>query len=212
MLGFIFGSICILSVGFGICCGNTELLGGAILDGAEAAVTVTLSLLGLMCLWNGLLRVFQKAGLIRKLSRLLAPLLRHFFPRAFQRGVGTEEITACISANLLGIGNAATPLALSAMEKLKTELPAPDTASDDMITLAVLNSAPLTLFPASLIALRRAADSADPFAVMVPIWIASAASALFALLLTRLLAVTSRKCPNRQIRFRRKANHKEDLH
>ncbi len=193
MIGNIFGVICVISTAFALITGNFTALGIAILDGAGAAVTLTLTLCGMMCLWNGLLNVFREAGLIGKLAKILSPVLRLFFPDACRTGHGTEEITACISANLLGIGNAATPLALTAMKELSRDASPSDTATPDMISLALLNSAPLTLLPTSLIALRRAAGSADPFAVVIPIWIASAASALFSLTLSRLFARTARK-------------------
>ena len=193
MLGKIFGILCIVSTVSALLTGNLPALGNAILDGAGAAVTLTLTLCGMMCLWNGFLNVFREAGAIRRLSVLLSPFLKRFFPDAYRTGHGTEEITACVSANLLGIGNAATPLALAAMKQLKKDAYPEDTASPDMITLCLLNSAPLTLLPASLIALRRAAGSADPFRIILPVWIASAASALFALLLSRILAIPVRR-------------------
>ena len=128
----------------------------AIPDGASGALEVIFSLVGMMCLWCGMMEVLREAGLIRRLSRLLSPFLRLFFPRAYQTGEGAEEICANVSANLLGIGNAATPLALRAMEKLQRHNPHPERASGEQITLAVLNTASVTLIPANLLALRRA--------------------------------------------------------
>ncbi len=184
MLGKIFGILCMIALIFGICTGRIAEVANAIPDGAAKALEVTLSLCGMMCLWCGVMEVLREAGWIRRLSRLLSPLLRLFFPNAYQTGEGAEEISACISANLLGIGNAATPLALSAMKKLQAHNPTPDVASGEEITLAVLNTASVTLIPANLLALRRAAGSDDPFAVMIPVWITSFFSALLALLLT----------------------------
>lgn len=195
MIGNIFGAICLISTVSALIFGNFTALGTAILDGTGAAVTLTLTLCGMMCLWNGLLNVFREAGFIKKLAKILSPVLRLFFPDAYRTGHGTEEITACISANLLGIGNAATPLALAAMKELNRDADPEGTATPDMITLTLLNSAPLTLLPSSLIALRRAAGSENPFSVVVPVWIASAASALFALILSRLFAGTVQKKP-----------------
>ena len=133
------------------------------------------------------MRVLTEAGVTKKLARLLRPLLRPFFPDAATRDEGMEEICANVSANLLGIGNAATPLALCAMEKLQRHNPTPDRASREQITLAVLNTAPLTCIPATLLALRRAAGSANPYLILIPVWITSAFCALLALLLTAAL-------------------------
>ncbi|MBQ9804921.1 MAG: spore maturation protein A [Clostridia bacterium] len=186
MLGKIFGIFCILALVFGACSGNLGAVANAIPDGAANAVQVLLSLCGMMCLWCGLMEVLREAGVIRRLSRRLAPLLRPFFPQAFATGEGAEEISACISANLLGIGNAATPLALEAMEKMQRHNPHPSRASGEQITLTVLNTASVTLIPANLLALRRAAGSENPFAIMVPVWVTSVLCAALALLLTTL--------------------------
>ncbi|MBR3893921.1 MAG: spore maturation protein A [Clostridia bacterium] len=184
MLGKIFGVLSVAGLLFGMFTGNTEALGDAVLDGASRAVEVTLSLCGMMCLWCGMMRVLQEAGVIRGLSRLLSPFLRLFFPQAHRTGEGIEEISANVSANLLGIGNAATPFALAAMEKMQKSNPHPDRATSDQITLAVLNTASVTLIPANLLALRRAAGSERPYAVLVPVWICSVLSAAMALFLT----------------------------
>ena len=186
MLGKIFGVLCLIALIFGILAGNITQLGSAVLDGAANAVTVTLSLCGMMCLWCGMMRVLSEAGVIRKLSRLLSPFLRCFFPDAARTGEGIEEISANISANLLGIGNAATPFALRAMEQMQKHNPHPERASGEQITLAVLNTASVTIIPANLLALRRAAGSETPYAIMVPVWITSILCAAMALLLTSL--------------------------
>ncbi len=184
MLGKIFGILCLLSVVFGFLGGRMTEVANAIPDGAASALQVVISLCGMMCLWCGMMAVLQEAGVIRRLSRLLSPFLRLFFPIAYRTGDGAEEISANISANLLGIGNAATPLALSAMKKMQAHNPNPKEASHEQITLAVLNTASVTLIPANLLALRRAAGSENPFAIMIPVWVTSILSAAMALLLT----------------------------
>ncbi|MBE6553444.1 MAG: spore maturation protein A [Ruminococcaceae bacterium] len=184
MLGKIFGILCLISLGFGIFEGNIIPMADAVIDGAAASVRLLLSLTGMMCLWCGMMNVLTEAGVIRRLSRLLRPILRFCFPKAAASGEGIEEISANISANLLGIGNAATPLALRAMEKLQRHNPDPSRASSEQITLAVLNTAPLTLLPANILALRRAAGSSDPYSIMLPVWITSALCTLFAVFLT----------------------------
>ncbi len=203
MLGKIFGIITLLSLLFGILNGNAGALGGAVIDGAAGAVKVLLSLGGMMCLWCGMMQVLSEAGLIRRLSRLLAPFLRFFFPEAARTGEGTEEISANISANLLGIGNAATPFALRAMEELQKHNPTPDRASGEQITLAVLNTASITLIPANILALRRAAGAENPYTIMVPVWIVSFLTAAMALLLSRLLCTRAcRRAEKKQGRSR----------
>ncbi len=193
MLGKIFGILCLVSLGFGVMEGNIAPMADAVIDGAAASVRLLLSLTGIMCLWCGMMNVLTEAGVIGRLSRLLRPLLRFCFPEASAREEGIDEISANIIANLLGIGNAATPLALRAMEQLQRHNPDPSRASSEQITLAVLNTAPLTLLPANILALRRAAGSSDPYAIMLPVWITSALCTLFAILLTVILGRLSRK-------------------
>lgn len=184
MLGKVFGILCIVSFLFAMLCGNTAALGDAVLDGAGVALDVTLSLCGMMCLWCGMMRVLSEAGVIGKLSRVLRPFLRLFFPTAAKTGDGLEEISATLSANLLGIGNAATPFALSAMQKMQLHNPHPTVATAEQVTLAVMNTASITLIPANLLALRRAAGSERPWAILLPIWITSVSCTAMALLLT----------------------------
>lgn len=184
MLGRVFGCMCLVSFFYALYIGNSEALLYATLDGASGAVSLIISLCGMMALWCGMMKVFEGAGLIERLSRLLSPLLRRCFSAAYKSGEGIGEISANISANLLGIGNAATPLALAAMKKLQAINPDKSTASADMITLAVMNTASLNIIPSTIIALRRAAGSTAPHSVIAPIWIVSAACALLALLLT----------------------------
>jgi spore maturation protein A len=120
-------------------------------------------------------------------------MLKCFFPDAYKSGEGIGEISANISANLLGIGNAATPLALRAMEKLQKNNPDREVASDDMITLAVLNTASLNIIPTTLLALRRAAGSTSPYSIIAPILITSCCCSLLALLLCKAMRTIKRR-------------------
>lgn len=173
--------------------GNPTVLTGAILDGAAKSVTLSLELCGMMCLWCGILRVFRDAGVLRGLSRLLSPVLRHIFPDAWKTGAGREEITAAVSANLLGIGNAATPYALSAMRAMDEVNPEPERASRDMVTFTVLGCASINLIPTTLITLLRSAGSSEPFAILVPVWICSFVCAAAGIVLSRLLTGDNEK-------------------
>lgn len=193
MLGKVFGVITALSLLIALITGNTAALGNAILDGAADAVTLTLSLAGIMCLWCGVMEVLRDAGLITKLARLMRPFLRVFFPDSCGEGQGAEEIAANISANMLGIGNAATPLALAALDKMQKNNPDPSRPTNDMVTLAVMNTASVNLLPTTILALRRAAGSADPFSVILPIWLVSSVCWLSALILARVVGGLSRQ-------------------
>ena len=192
MLGKIFGVFCTLSLLFGLLCGRLPEVAASVPDGAQRAVDVTLTLLGMMCLWGGVMQVLLDAGIMKKIARIFAPFLRRVFPKAYQSGEGYEEICATLSANFLGVGNAATPFAVAAMQQLQRHNPHPEKADDEEITLAVLSTASLTLVPANLLALRRAAGSAAPFAIMIPVWITSLCCAAFSLFLTSFLRIRRR--------------------
>lgn len=187
MLGTVFAILILLSVisaGIG---GHMQALSGAALDGAARAVSLTVSLAGMMGLFSGVLRLLSATGLLTRFSRLLRPLLRLLFPQAAKSGQGVEEISANLAANLLGMGNAATPLALAAMEKLQADNESPERATDDMVTLAVMNTAPLCLLPTTLLSLRRLGGAANAAAVLLPVWLVSLLCSLLAVLLSRLL-------------------------
>lgn len=192
MLGICFFILCFVAVLFTVFGGDPAALTGGVLDGAPRAMELMFSLSGAMALWCGIMRVLQEAGWMERLSRLLSPLLRHIFPHSWKDPDAREKITAAISANILGIGNAATPLALSAMEAMQKRNPTPKRATDDMITLAVLATASLDLLPTTLIALRRSGGSATPYTILPPVWITSFLCCVAAILLCRGMAWAGR--------------------
>lgn len=187
MLGKVFGVISLISVLFGIYNGRGAEMGEAVLQGASSAIELTLTLGGMMCLWCGVMQVLQQAGAVRALARLLRRPLGYFFPETARTGEGMEEVCGNLAANLLGVGNAATPMALRALEKMQKSNPEPRVATGDMITLTVLNTCSVSLVPSTVLSLRLAAGSHDPFCVVPLIWICSACCAALALLLTRAL-------------------------
>ena len=187
MLGRVFGVMVLTALGFGLCGGRGAEMATAVLEGASSAVQLCLALCGMMGLWCGVMRVLERAGAVRLLSRVLRRPLALFFPETAASGEGMEEICANLAANLLGVGNAATPMALSALEKMQRRNPTPEVATDDMIALTVLNTCSLSLIPSTLIALLHAAGATDPFAALLPIWLCSATCAALALVSCRLL-------------------------
>jgi spore maturation protein A len=192
MIGKIAGVIIAISVFFGVATGRGEMLGEAALDGAANAISLTVTLVGMMCLWCGILKVLREAGTIGMLTKITDPLLKMFFPEASKHKEISEDIAANIAANMLGVGNAATPLALSAMQKLQEINPDPNRASEDMITLAVLNTSSVSLVPSTVLAILRAAGASDPFSVVLPIWLTSFTCALVSLVLCRIAAFSCR--------------------
>ena len=155
----------------------------ALLQGGSEAVTLCLKMWGGYMFWLGLMEVGSRAGLMEGLSRLLAPVIKKLFPRA---GKAAPAITMNLAANILGMGNAATPMGIKAMSCLDRENANPLYASDNMCMLVVLNTTSIQLIPTTIIALRAAASSADPFSIILPIWISSLTAVLSAVSLAKL--------------------------
>ena len=137
-------------------------------------------------MWSGFMRIAKDCGLIDKLSRLCAPLLRRLYPDVDVESDAFRYISMNISANLLGLGNAATPLGLNAMKELKKQNPT-DTASDSMLTFVLMNTASIQLLPTTVAALRKSYGSQHPFDILLCVWITSALALTAGLLSSKLL-------------------------
>ena len=192
MIGKIFSVFSIISIATAITTGNTKELCQGILDGASKGVSLTISLMGIMVLWNGVMYTFKESGIIKKLSKLLRPILQRIFPRSFSENIANEEITMCISANLLGVSNAATPIAISAMKELDKVNGSPY-ASDDMITLAMTGCFCFNIIPTTLLAIRSSHMAKINYELIVPIWICSGTCMIFGVILSKIVSVRKRK-------------------
>ncbi len=191
MLGKIYSAIVIISVITAAFSGKMSDVSTAALTGAIEAVKFTLELIGVMCFWCGIMKVLESVGVIKLLAKFIFPVLKLLFPESCKSGKGINEISMNLSANLLGLGNAATPMGLKAMEKLKNE--GMTEASDDMVMLTVLNTASIQVIPTTLIAIRTMCGSVNPYEVVMPIWICSVITVIFAALLTRVWNFAARK-------------------
>lgn len=174
----------VVSAAFG---GNMEALSAAALSGCGEAVTLVISLTGMLCLWCGLMKIAQQCRLTEAVARLFRPLTRLLFPELPAGSPALQAICMNLSANLLGLGNAATPLGLAAMRELQKLNRQKDTASNAMVTFVVLNTASLQLIPTTCAVLRQQAGSAAPMEILPAVWLSSVASAAAALTLARLL-------------------------
>lgn len=179
----------------GICTGRLPEVSAAVLDGAAGAVTLAISLCGIMCLWSGLMRVAEECGAVRVMSAVLSPLVNFLFRGLEKGGRAAQLISMNLSANILGLGNATTPLGIQAMEAIKQEEGQPEgaPASDNMIMLTVLNTASLQLIPATAAAMRSARGADSPMDILPCVWIVSAYSLFIAVAAAKLLAWFSRR-------------------
>lgn len=181
MLNVIWGFIVVLSIFCSIVLGKTENLSNAFVDSAADAMELLMTLAGIMCLWSGLMKIAERSGLNAMIARFFAPLLKKLFPRLDKNSAAFEAICMNISANLLGLGNTATPLGLKAMKELHTMDGSDNTASDEMVIFVVMNTASLQLMPTMLGSLRASYGSTAPFEILVPVWISSACALTVAL-------------------------------
>ena len=153
--------------------GRGASLASSVLQGAQVGVTLAISLAGSLCLWSGVGRLMDAAGLTDLLAKFFNPLLQRLFPGTRKDSVLRRELSGNICANLLGLGNAATPMGIRAAKRMKQG----DQATDELCRLIVLNTASIQLIPANVAAVRSGLGCATPFDILLPVWITSFCSA-----------------------------------
>ena len=183
MLNYIWSVLVIAAVVCAVVFGNTQALSDAVINSGAAAVELIMTMAGVMCLWSGIMKIAQESGFTRLMARLFAPVLRLLFPGLDSNSAAFGSITMNVSANLLGLGNTATPFGLKAMRELHELNGGSDTASDAMIVFVVMNTASMQLLPTMLGTLRQSKGSKAPFEILVPVWISSACALAVALLI-----------------------------
>lgn len=142
--------------------GNVDAVTKAVFDGAKSGVTISFGLISILVFWLGMMRIAEDSGMLRMIAKLLRPIVRLLFPDIPKDHPAVGYIMSNMSANLLGLGNAATPMGIKAMQELQKLNPDPQTATPAMCTLLALNTASITLIPTTLIAIRMNYNSANP--------------------------------------------------
>ncbi|MBE6934040.1 MAG: spore maturation protein A [Ruminococcaceae bacterium] len=173
------GILCI-SVLCGVALGNGSALGAAVAQGAQAGVTLAVSIAGSICLWSGVGKLMERSGMTGFLSKLLSPLLFRIFPTTKKDSLAGSYLSANICANILGLGNAATPMGIQAAKRL-ADPNRPGLATDELCRLIVLNTASIQLIPANVAAVRASLGAAAPFDILPAVWITSICSAALGL-------------------------------
>jgi len=188
MLNYIWLAMVVVSVAVALLTGTLEPVTKAVLSRAETSVmTVMLPMAGMITLWMGIMRLVETSGLIHGIARLLGPVLRLVFPDVPKGHPALGSIAMNMGANMLGAGNAATPMGLRAMEQLNQLNPNPGVASNAMVMLLALNTSAITLIPASTIALLQARDAAHPTNIIAPSILASLGGTICAVMICKLL-------------------------
>ena len=173
--------------------GALEAVSAAVTEGAQRGVTLIIGIAGALMLWSALMELMRQSGLLDALTRLLRPLLRHIYPAAFAApDGGGEAIALNFTANLLGLGSAATPAGLKAAKAMARR--ARGTASDELCALVVMNTASVQLIPATVAAVRAGLGCKSPFDILPCVWLASLCSVSAGLLAAKLFARCSPRC------------------
>lgn len=186
MLNKIWPVFLIISFIYAIFSGRLPETNNSIFEYTTSAVNLCLTLVGTMCLWCGIIKIAMKTSIINKLIKLFKPLLKKLFPEISENDEVHKEISMNIIANLLGLGNAATPLGLKAMKSLQKTNKNKKELSNSMAMLIVLNTASIQIIPTTVIAIRNSLGSTEPTKMLVPIWIATICAAVAAVTATKI--------------------------
>ena len=196
MLNIIWPIFIIISFGYAIFSGNLDKLNESIFSSTSESVNLCINLLGTICLWNGIMQIANKTTIIDKLTNALKPLIKFLFPEIDKNSNVNKEISMNMIANILGLGNAATPLGLKAMRTMQKENKNKDTLTNSMIMFIVINTASLQIIPTTVIAIRSSMGSENPTSIVFPVWIATICAAIAGITATKLFISFSKKGKN----------------
>ena len=188
MLNKIWPFFIIISFIYSIYTGNISNVNNAIFDSAEQTVSLCITLLGTLCLWNGIMNIAVKTSLISKLTGVLKPLIKFLFPDLTNDKKISEEVSMNIVANILGLGNAATPLGLKAISSMQEKNKDKSTLNNSMAMFILINTASLQIIPTTVIALRSSLGSTNPSQIILGVWVATITAFLTAVILGKILS------------------------
>ena len=176
IMSWIWALLLLVSVVCALLSGRGSDLAAAVPQGAQAGITLAVSIAGSLCLWSGISKLMERIGLTEKLAKLLRPLLCRLFPSTREDAILRQYLSANICANFLGLGNAATPMGIQAAKRL-VDPHRPQVATDELCRLIVLNTAAIQLIPANVAAVRASLGCSTPFDILPAVWLTSICSA-----------------------------------
>ena len=188
MLNIIWPIFIIISILYSFLVGRVDEVNASIFESAESTVNLMLTFFGTICLWNGIMEIATNTTLIERLTKFLAPIMKVIFPDIKKEDKEYKEISMNMVANILGLGNAATPLGLKAMESMQEKNIEKDKLSDSMAMLIVINTASLEIIPTTVIAVRISLNSTNPTSIIIPVWIATIAAFTTVVILSKILS------------------------
>lgn len=187
MINFIWFFLLIFGIIFGLVTGKGDIISKSIIDSTESSVQLLIGLIGMMCLWSGVMKIAQRSGITEKLAKLLKPLLNLLFKDVSKNENAMGSILLNLTSNMLGLSNAATPFGIKAMEELQKINPKKDTATNDMALFLVINAACIQIIPTSIISMRAACGSKNPGVIIVPAIIATGIAAIMGIVYCKVL-------------------------
>jgi len=193
LLNIVWPVFIILSFSYAIFSGNLEKLNSSIFDSTADAVNLCINLLGTICLWNGIMQIASNTNILQKFTKILKPIIRFLFPEIQGNSIIYQEIAMNMVANILGLGNAATPLGLKAMKSMQKENPKKDTLTNAMATFIIINTASIQIIPTTVIAIRNSLESQNPTSIVFPVWIATICAAIAGITATKLFIKFDKK-------------------
>lgn len=193
LLNIVWPVFIILSFSYAIFSGNLEKLNSSIFDSTADAVNLCINLLGTICLWNGIMQIASNTNILQKFTKILKPIIRFLFPEIQGNSIIYQEIAMNMVANILGLGNAATPLGLKAMKSMQKENPKKDTLTNAMATFIIINTASIQIIPTTVIAIRNSLESQNPTSIVFPVWIATISAAIAGITATKLFIKFDKK-------------------
>lgn len=193
MLNLVWPIFIIISFSYAIFSGNLQNLNSSIFESVESAVNLSITMLGTMCLWSGIMNIATNTNIMKILNTLLRPIIKFLFPEIKENQKAQSEISMNMVANILGLGNAATPIGLKAMETLQKENKNKEALSNSMIMLIVINTASIQIIPTTIIAIRSSLGAKNPTSIIVPVWIATICAAVIGVTVAKLLIKYSTK-------------------
>ncbi len=181
MLNILWPIFIVISYVYALFSGNIQNVNNGIFESASSAVELTLTFFGTITLWCGIMQIAKDSSLSKNFAKVLKPLIKFLFPEINEKDNAHEEISLNIIANILGLGNASTPLGLKAMESLQEKNTNKNTLSNSMAMLVLINTASMQLIPTTVIAIRSSLNSENPTSIIFPVWVATACAACSAI-------------------------------
>ena len=186
MLNIVWPIFIIISIIFAILSGNIGSLNSSILESTDTAVKLCITLIGTMCLWSGIMRIASNTSVIKKLTYILNPLIHFLFPNLKRESKVYKDISMNMVANILGLGNAATPLGIKAMKSMQEDNLKKDTLTNEMAIFIVLNTASIQIIPTTVIVIRNSLGSGNPTSIIFPVWISTICAAIAGITATKI--------------------------